>query len=137
MSIGTKSFLDNTSCAVLLKEIELYEQFDYRERRRQIATWYNNNLPFKSIPGENYVWERFSMFVPSDKVGNVLDKLHSIKCLARTMFKEPMSSFPFYDALEDLPGVKNFTENLIHLPSHHYMIHEELVRIAETLNEAV
>ncbi len=137
VSIGTKSFLDNTSCAVLLKEIELYEQFDYRERRRQIATWYNNNLPFKSIPGENYVWERFSMYVPSDKVGNVLDKLHSIKCLARTMFKEPMSSFPFYDALEDLPGVKNFTENLIHLPSHHYMIHEELVRIAETLNEAV
>ncbi len=137
VSIGTKSFLDNTSCAVLLKEIELYEQFDYRERRRQIATWYNNNLPYKSIPGENYVWERFSMYVPSDKVGNVLDKLHSIKCLARTMFKEPMSSFPFYDALEDLPGVKNFTENLIHLPSHHYMIHEELVRIAETLNEAV
>ena len=137
VGVGTKSFLDNTSCAVLLKEIQLYEQFEYREQRRQVATWYNNNLPFKSIPGENYVWERFSMFVPSDKVGNVLDKLHSIKCLARTMFKEPMSSFPFYDAQEDLPGVKNFTENLIHLPSHHFMKHEELVKIAETLNEAV
>ena len=137
VGVGTKSFLDNTSCAVLLKEIQLYEQFEYREQRRQVATWYNNNLPFNSIPGENYVWERFSMFVPSDKVGNVLDKLHSIKCLARTMFKEPMSSFPFYDAQEDLPGVKNFTENLIHLPSHHFMKHEELVRIAETLNEAV
>ena len=137
VGVGTKSFLDNTSCAVLLKEIQLYEQFEYREQRRQVAIWYNNNLPFKSIPGENYVWERFSMFVPSNKVGNVLDKLHSIKCLARTMFKEPMSSFPFYDAQEDLPGVKNFTENLIHLPSHHFMKHEELVRIAETLNEAV
>ena len=137
VGVGTKSFLDNTSCAVLLKEIELYEQFEYRERRRQVATWYNNNLPFKSIPGENYIWERFSMFVPSDKVGHVLDRLHSIKCLARTMFKEPMSSFPFYEAQEDLPGVKDFTENLIHLPSHHYITHVELVRIAEILNEAV
>ena len=132
---GTKSFLDNTSCAVLLKEIQLYEQFEYRERRNQIATWYNNNLPFKSIPGENYVWERFSMFVPSDQVSHVLNKLHSIKCLARTMFKEPMSSLSFFEAQEELIGVKKFTENLIHLPSHHFMIQEELERIAEVLNE--
>ena len=132
---GTKSFLDNTSCAVLLKEIQLYEQFEYRERRNQIATWYNNNLPFKSIPGENYIWERFSMFVPSDQVAYVLNKLHSIKCLARTMFKEPMSSFSFFEAQEELLGVKKFTENLIHLPSHHYMAQNELERIAETLNE--
>lgn len=130
---GTKSFLDNTSCAVLLKEIQLYGQFEYRERRRQIATWYNDNLPFKSIPGENYVWERFSMFVPSNQVASVLDRLHSIKCLARTMFKEPMSSFPFYDAKEELPGVKHFTENLIHLPSHHYMEDEELIKIKKCL----
>ena len=132
---GTKSFLDNTSCAVLLKEIQLYEQFEYRKRRNQIATWYNNNLPFKSIPGENYVWERFSMFVPSDQVSHVLNKLHSIKCLARTMFKEPMSSLSFFEAQEELIGVKKFTENLIHLPSHHFMEHEELERIAEVLNE--
>ena len=134
VGFGTKSFLDNTSCAVLLKEIELYEQFDYRERRRQVAIWYNNNLPFKSIPGENYIWERFSMFVPSEQVDDILNKLHGIKCLARTMFKEPMSSFPFYKAQENLVGVNHFTENLIHLPSHHYMEEEELERIAETLN---
>ena len=130
---GTKSFLDNTSCAVLLTEIQLYEQFEYRERRRQIATWYNNNLPFKSIPGENYVWERFSLFVPSKQVDDILNKLHSIKCLARTMFKEPLSSFSFYDDNEDLQGVKRFTKNLIHLPSHHYMKEEELIRIKKCL----
>ena len=50
LGLGTKSFMDVTSCAVLLKEIELFEQNQYRERRRQIATWYNNNLPYKSIP---------------------------------------------------------------------------------------
>ncbi len=135
VGIGTKSFLDNTSCAVLLKEIELYEQFEYRQRRTQIATWYNNNLPYKSVPGENYVWERFSMKVPSERVGPILNKLHSIHCLARTMFKEPMSSFPFYDAKEELPGVKHFTNTLIHLPSHHFMTQEELDRISRVLED--
>jgi dTDP-4-amino-4,6-dideoxygalactose transaminase len=75
------------------------------------------------------------MFVPSDQVSHVLNKLHSIKCLARTMFKEPMSSLSFFEAQEELIGVKKFTENLIHLPSHHFMEHEELERIAEVLNE--
>ena len=134
VGVGTKSFLDNTSCAVLLKEIELYEQYEYRERRREIATWYNNNLPFKSIPGKNYIWERFSMCVPSEQVDEVLNKLHSINCLARTMFKEPLSEFEFFKAQEQLSGVKYFTQNLIHLPSHHYMIQEELDRIAKVLN---
>ena len=132
---GTKSFLDNTSCAVLLKEIEFYEEFKYRERRIEIAAWYNENLPYNSVPGENYIWERFSMFVPSEQVVSVLDKLHSINCLARTMFKEPMSSYSFYDTQETLPGVKHFTENLIHLPSHHYITFEEQHRIRECLKQ--
>ena len=131
---GTKSFLDNTSCAVLLKEIELYEQYEYRQRRCQIATWYNDNLPFKSVVGENYIWERFSMFVPSEQVDKVVNKLHSINCLARTMFKDPLSEFEFFKAQEQLSGVKYFTQNLVHLPSHHYMTQEELDRIAKVLN---
>ena len=62
-----KEFLDNTSCAVLLKELEFFERDQYRERRRQIATWYNNNLPYKCIPGKNYIWERYSLNVPFDE----------------------------------------------------------------------
>ncbi len=135
VGIGTKSFMDNTSCAVLLKEFELFEQNQYRERRIEIAACYNENLPYNSVPGENYIWERFSMFVPSEQVVSVLDKLHSINCLARTMFKEPMSSYSFYDTQETLPGVKHFTENLIHLPSHHYITFEEQHRIRECLKQ--
>ena len=130
---GTKSFLDNTSCAVLLKEIQLYEQFEYRERRNQIATWYNNNLPYKSIPGENYIWERYSMFVPYNEVDDVLERLHSIKCLARTMFKQPVNTYPFYEMRKELPQVNKFVNNLVHLPSHHFLVEEELERIKSVL----
>lgn len=133
VSIGTKSFLDNTSCAVLLKEIELYEQYQYRERRRQIATWYKDNLPYESISGKNYIWERYSMKVPSKQVSSVLEKLHSIKCLARTMFKQPLNTYPFYKNIKRLPKVEKFTDQLVHLPSHHYLTEEELDRIKSVL----
>lgn len=131
--IGTKSFMDVTSCAVLLKEIELFEQNQYRERRRQVATWYNNNLPYKSIPGENYIWERYSMFVPSNEVVEVLNRLHSIKCLAKTMFKQPVNTFSFYQNRKHLPKVLHFIDNLVHLPSHHFLTDEELERIKSVL----
>jgi len=131
--VGTKSFMDVTSCAVLLREIELFEQNQYRERRRQVATWYNDNLPYKSIPGENYIWERYSMFVPSTEVVDVLERLHSVKCLARTMFKQPVNTFKFYENRKHLPKVLHFVDNLVHLPSHHFLTDEELDRIKSVL----
>ena len=134
VQIGTKSFMDVTSCAVLLREIELFEQNQYRERRRQVATWYNDNLPYKSIPGENYIWERFSMFVPSTEVVGVLERLQEVKCLARTMFKQPVNSFPFYKNRKHLPKVSHFVDNLVHLPSHHFLTDEELERIANAVS---
>ena len=131
--VGTKSFLDNTSCAVLLTEINLFQQNKYRERRREIATWYNENLPYKSIPGENYIWERYSMFVPYQKVDIVLNNLYSVKCLARTMFKQPLHTYKFFNNSQTLPGVTKFTANLVHLPCHQYLEQEELYRIRNAL----
>lgn len=133
VGIGTKSFMDNTSCGVLLKEFEFFEQNKYRERRRQIATWYKDNLPYKCIPGENYIWERYSIYVPFNEVADVLERLHAIKCLARTMFKQPLNSFSFYKNQKYLPKVKHFVENLVHLPCHHFMTREELCRIRDVL----
>ena len=63
------------------KGVKVFERDQYRERRRQIATWYNNNLPFKCIPGKNYIWERYSLNVPFDEVDKVLDKpLYKMSC---------------------------------------------------------
>ena len=133
--VGTKSYMDMTSCAVLLKEIELFEQNQYRERRRQIATWYKNNLPYGNIPGENYVWERYTMSVPSFEVDEVLKKLNSVKCLARTFFKEPLHLLPWLNPeKDDCPKTVEFCASTIHLPSHHYLTDEELEKIADALS---
>jgi UDP-2-acetamido-2-deoxy-ribo-hexuluronate aminotransferase len=135
VGIGTKSFLDNTSCSVLLKEFELFEIHKYRDRRRYIAKWYKENLPFKSIPGENYIWERYSMYVEEAQVQGVLDKLHSINCLARTMFKQPLNTYSFYENKKYLPAVDKFSKNLVHIPCHQYLTDKDLHRIKNALEE--
>lgn len=132
--VGTKSYMDMTSCAVLLKEIELFEQHQYREQRRQVASWYINNLPYENIPGENYVWERYTMSVPSYEVDEVIEKLNSVKCLARTFFKEPLHLLPWLNTYEDeCPKTVKFCASTIHLPCHHYLKVEELERMKSVL----
>jgi 3-dehydro-glucose-6-phosphate---glutamate transaminase len=135
VGIGTKSFMDNTSCAILLKEFELFEKHKYRDRRRQIAQWFTDNLSIKCIPGENLIWERYSLQVEEEKVEEVLSRLHSINCLARTMFKQPLNTYPFYEGQKFLYGVDKFTKTLVHIPCHHYLKDEELNRIKEILKD--
>ena len=133
--VGTKSFLDMTSCAVLLKEIELYEQHNYRERRRQIASFYLDNLPYTNIAGDNYIWERYTMSVSRNEVDSVLKKLHDAGCLARIMFKQPLTQFEWVNPNEDkCPETENFVNSIIHIPSHHYMEEWELETIKKALN---
>ena len=133
--VGTKSFLDITSCAVLLKEIELYEQYNYRQRRRQIASFYLDNLPYTNIAGDNYIWERYTMSVSGKEVENVLTKLHSAGCLARVMFKQPLTQFKWVNPNNDTcPETEKFVNSIVHIPSHHYMEEWELETIKEALN---
>ena len=132
---GTKSYMDNTSCAVLLKEIELFEQLEYRKRRVEIATWYNDKLLYKSVPGKNYIYERYTMQVPPDEVEIVIEKLNSIRCLSRTFFKEPLHKYSWLEGQISclLTEVDNFVTSTVMLPCHHYLEDEELERIADVL----
>lgn len=134
VSIGTKSYLDNISCAVLVKEIELFEKFKYREKRNLIANWYKTNLPYAPIKGENYIWERYTIAVPPDKIDIVINSLNSIGCLAKTFFKEPLHKFPW---LNDNKAICKITElfcsSTVMLPCHHFLTVEDLNKIKKVL----
>jgi dTDP-4-amino-4,6-dideoxygalactose transaminase len=132
---GTKSYLDVTSCAVLLKDIELYEQHNYRERRRQVASFYLDNLPYACVPGDNFIWERYTMNVPHKEVEKVIEKLNTVGCLSKTFFKEPLHLFPWLNTYQDkCPKVESFVDNTVMLPSHHFLEDEELELIADVLS---
>ena len=134
VSIGTKSYLDNTSCAVLLKEIELFEQYEYRKIRNYNASWFSANLPYARVPGENYIWERYTMEVPEDKVDFVLKQLNNVGCLAKTFFKEPLHNFKFFENNSNCQNTEKFVKNTVMLPCHHYLEQEERQRIATALH---
>lgn len=134
VAVGTKSYLDNTSCAVLLKEIEIFEQHEYRKIRDYNSTWFNANLPYRKIPGENYVSEKYLMEVSECRVLEVLSQLHSVNCLAKTYFKEPLSNYSFYNNnYKQFSNAEKFVKNTIMIPCHQYLEKEELKRIAEAL----
>ena len=131
--IGTKSFMDVTSCAVLLKEIELLNKITIESVEDRLLLGMITIFHINLYQEKNYIWERYSMFVPSEEVMDVLDRLHSVRCLARTMFKQPINTYPFYKTKKHLPNVEKFVSNLVHLPSHHFLTEEELERIKSVL----
>ena len=105
--IGTKSYLDTTSAAVLLKDIELIKQNNYRQRRVEVATYYLNKLPYKTLGGKNYIFHRFIILPEKDEKKTVIEKFKSQKILAKSVF-EPNSygcakAVDFYERAVELP----------------------------------
>ena len=122
--IGTKSYLDTVSAAVLREDIRLIKLHNYRQRRVEVATYYINKLPYKTLPGENYIFHRFIILPDKDEKQNVLHKLRSEKILAKSVF-EPNS----YDCRRAV----EFYEQAIELPCHQFVdindLNERLQRI--------
>lgn len=133
IGIGTKSYLDNTSCAVLLKEIEIFEQYEYRKIRSYNATWLNANLPYKRVAGENYISEKYLIEVLECNVSQVLKQLHEVGCLAKTYFKQPLNVYSFYKDSKSCANAEKFVKNTIMIPCHQYLEKEELNRIKKAL----
>ena len=74
------------------------------------------------------------MSVPSFEVEEVIQKLNSVKCLARTFFKEPLHLLPWLNPeKDDCPKTVDFCASTVHLPSHHYLTDEELEKIKSAL----
>lgn len=133
VNIGTKSYLDNTSCAVLLKEIEIFEKHEYRKLRNHNASWLNENLIYKRVPGENYISEKYMVEVLDSHVYEVLTKLQNANCLAKKYFKESLDTYSFYKSNRVCKGAEKLINNSIMIPCHQYLEQEELDRIAKAL----
>ena len=122
--IGTKSYLDTIAAAVLREDMRIIEHNRYRKRRVEIATYYLNKMPYKTLPGENYIFHRFIILPDKNKKQDLLNKLRSQKILAKSVF-EP-NSFDCSRAVE-------FYEQAIELPCHQFIdindLNERLQRI--------
>lgn len=122
--VGTKSYLDTVAAAVLREDIRLIKHNRYRTRRVEVATFYLNKMPYKSLPGENYIFHRFIILPDKNEKQNLLNKLRSEKILAKSVF-EP-NSF-------DCQRAVKFYEQAIELPCHQFIdindLNERLQRI--------
>jgi UDP-2-acetamido-2-deoxy-ribo-hexuluronate aminotransferase len=110
--VGTKSYLDTTSAAVLLKEIELIKQNNYRKRKVEIATYYLNKLPYKTLSGKNYIFHRFIILPELDEKEALLKALKEQRILAKSVYQANTTSCS--KALQ-------FAERAVELPCHQFI----------------
>ena len=110
--VGTKSYLDTVSAAVVSKDMELIEQHSYRKKKVEIATFYLNNLPYKTLLGENYIFHRFIILPEKDEKQEVLNKLKSQRILAKGVY-EPNC--------QTSPKAKELYDRGIELPCHQFI----------------
>lgn len=115
--IGTKSYLDATSAAVLNCDIKLIEQMQYRQRKVEIATYYINKLPYKTLSGKNYIFHRFIILPDKDEKQALLEKLKSQKILAKSVYEPNTSSCYWANQLH---------EQAIELPCHQFIDIDDL-----------
>ena len=115
--IGTKSYLDTVSAGVLNTDIKLIEKNNYRQHRVNVATYYINNLPYKTLSGENYIFHRFIILTDKDNKQAVIDKFKSQKILAKSVFKPNTNEFH---------NTNKFTETAIELPCHQFIDIDDL-----------
>lgn len=117
MGTGTKSYLDTIAAAVLNCDIKLIEKMQYRQRRVEVATYYLNKLPYKTLSGKNYIFHRFIILPEKDEKQNLINKLKSQKILAKSVF-EPNTDACLY--------ANRFYERAIELPCHQFIDIDEL-----------
>lgn len=125
LGIGTKSYLDTVAAAVLNCDIKLIDEMQYRQRRVEIATYYKNKLPYKTLSGENYIFHRFIILPEKDEKQNLLEKLKSQKILAKSVYKPNT---------DDCLYANRFYERAIELPCHQFIDIKDLnTRIEQIL----
>ena len=113
--IGTKSYLDTSSAAVLVKDIELIEKNNYRQKRQDVANFYKQHLPFETLKGDNYIYHRFIIF-PENKQ-ELLEKFRSKKILAKSVFAANTTT---------CNKAATFSETAVELPCHHFIDIDDL-----------
>lgn len=115
--VGTKSYLDTVAAAVLSKDMDLIDQNSYRKRRVEIATYYLNKLPYKTLSGKNYIFHRFIILPDKNEKQYVINAFKSQKILAKSVF-EPNT--------DSCKHANNFYERAIELPCHQFIDIDDL-----------
>lgn len=121
---GTKSYLDTTSAAVLCCDIKLIEQHNYRRQKVEVATFYLNNIDYKTLSGKNYIFHRFIILPDKDLKISIINKLKSQKILAKSVYKPNTDTC--YRANE-------FYASAIELPCHQFIDIDDLKNRFEKL----
>ena len=122
---GTKSYLDNTSCAVLLKDVEIIKRDQLREKRKFIADTLKSELKFSRIQGNNITNLKYGIEIDTS-LDNFVDYCKKHRILANTTKYVVKSNY--------LENTKRFQSRVSFIPCHAFITDEDLERMIKTIN---
>ena len=123
---GTKSYLDNTSCAVLLKDVEIIKRDKLREKRKRIAKFLESELKFERIKGDNITNLKYGLKLDVP-VQEFIDYCKNQKILANTTKYVISNNY--------LNVTKRFQESVAFIPCHSFLSEQDLERLIKTIND--
>ena len=130
---GIKSYMDTMTCSILLCELDLLKKFNNKSIIRQIAKWFDKNLKYNRITGENYIFQKYIIEV-EDK-DKILFDLRENNILASSTAEMDIANKMLFYSTKEFKGARWFGENTIQIPCHPYLTKENINRIRDTLNK--
>lgn len=142
-SIGVNSRLDSLQAAVL--SVKLGQLNAYNERRRQAADWYDgqlNGLPGVTLPHRaaycNHVFHQYTLKIQHGRRDALKAHLEEHHIPSMIYYPVPLHLSSAYRAYGyndgDFPVSEALADEVISLPMHSELDHEQLHYITETLH---
>lgn len=144
--MGINGRLDTLQAAILLAKLDIFPQEICN--RQDVANWYRQELAHvKTItlpyiaPGNFSIYAQFSIRIHEglrDAVAVYLAERHIPTNIyyPRPLHVQTAFAHEYYD-VEDMPIAEACSQDILSLPFHPYMTHEDVKTVCTTLNEAL
>lgn len=147
---GINGKMDEMRSAYGLLNLKLVD--DAIKARNKVAIAYRNALRlvsgisfFDDMPGVRHNYSYFPIFINSEKYGMTRDdlyyKMKENNVLSRRYFYPLINNFPAFSVLDsaakkNLPIGNKMADEVLCLPMHHALTHEEIGRIVDIIKKA-
>jgi dTDP-4-amino-4,6-dideoxygalactose transaminase len=142
---GVNARLDAFKAAVL--HIKLARLEAWNAHRRQVAAWYYEQLADTALPlpsepaGTRHVYHQYVVRVPADERARIRTALDERGISTGLHYPIPLHRQPAFEHLGleagTLPHAERAANEVLSLPMHPHLTHEDVVHIASSLRDAI
>jgi dTDP-4-amino-4,6-dideoxygalactose transaminase len=130
-----------TDIHAAIGRVQLTKVLGWNERRRANAAFFNDHLDGVVIPpvavGAVHAYHQYTVRIPEDRDGVAAALKNEYGVGSGVYYPTPVHRLPSFDRDESLPVTERASQEVLSLPVHPSLGHEELERIVTSVNKIV